>query len=105
MNCDAAIGQVLNGGSGFEISMGDTARLIADIMGSKIEIIEDPNRLRPAHSEVKRLLADNSRLRLITGWQPQYAELGGFRKGLKKTIEWFLGNKNIDWYASREYVI
>lgn len=92
---EAAVGQVLNGGSGFEISVGDTARLIAERMGVDMDIVCDAERLRPADSEVERLFADNTRLRALTGWQPEYGGRDGFSRGLDATIAWFLRPENV----------
>ena len=81
--CDAAPGKVINIGSNFEISVGDTARLIADIMGREVEFTTDRQRLRPANSEVERLKADNSLARTLTGWKPEYGGLEGLRHGVE----------------------
>jgi len=85
----AGIGQVLNLGAGFEISIGDLAALIADIMGAKIKIAADAQRVRPAASEVERLLSDNTKARTALNWSPAYAGTDGLRRGLEKTISWF----------------
>ena len=73
--CDAAVGEVVNAGSAFEVSIGDTARLIAEVMGADIAIISDAQRLRPEKSEVERLFAANAKLRRLTGWQPRHDDL------------------------------
>lgn len=96
-------GKVMNGGSGFEISMGDVAKMIAKVMDADIEITCDNQRLRPAKSEVERLWADNTRLRTLTGWQPQYGGLDGFSRGLKETAEWFMKSENLARYKSGIY--
>lgn len=98
-------GEVMNGGSGFEVSMGDTARMIAEVMGSDIEIQCDEQRLRPGKSEVERLWADNTRLCALTGWQPRYAGLEGFKRGLEKTAQWFVKPENLASYKSGIYNI
>lgn len=98
-------GQVINGGSGFEISIGDTAQAIIDIMGKNVEIVCDDVRLRPEKSEVQRLFADNSNLRQLTGWQPEYGGLEGFHKGLRVTVEWFRQSENLSVYKSNIYNI
>lgn len=105
MNCDQTIGQVLNAGSGFEISMAETASLIADIMGKQIQIIEEAQRVRPQKSEVYRLFADTGKLRKLTGWKPEYGGLEGFKKGLARTVEWFDVEDNIKQYRQNEYTI
>jgi NAD dependent epimerase/dehydratase len=103
MNCDASIGQVLNGGSCFEISIGDTVAAIADIMGVNVEITTDEQRLRPEKSEVERLFADNSRLMDLTGWAPLYGGLDGFKRGLMETVNWFAEPANLSAYKSDRY--
>lgn len=87
--CDAAFGDVVNIGSGFEISVGETAALIAELMGVKIEIATDDQRLRPEGSEVERLLADTAKAKRLFNWSPKYAGRDGFRRGLQDTITWY----------------
>lgn len=103
--CDAAVGQVLNVGSNYEISVGDTARLIAELMGREVEFTNDEQRMRPAGSEVERLWADNTRVRELTGWQPQYPGNEGLRRGLQETIEWFGNPDNLRRYKAGLYNI
>lgn len=102
---DEAIGKVLNAGSEFEISIGETARLIAEIMNKKVNIVEDPQRIRPEKSEVERLWADASKLRKATGWIPAYGGLDGFRKGLEETVAWFSDSRNTIGYKTGIYTI
>ena len=101
--CDAAVGQVVNVGSNHEISIGDTARLIAELMGADVAIESDEERLRPAGSEVERLLADNTRARVLTGWTPEYAGAAGLRRGLTETIAWFRDPANLRRYKAGQY--
>lgn len=103
--CDAAIGQVVNIGSNFEISVGDTARLIAELMEREVEFKLDEQRLRPADSEVERLWADNSRARELAGWVPEYAGRDGFKRGLAETIAWFRNPDNLRRYRAGLYNI
>lgn len=84
----ACIGEVMNLGTGCEVSIGDTAGLIAEVMGAEIEIVQDEQRLRPEKSEVERLLSNNAKMRRLTGWQPRHAGLEGFRRGLDITARW-----------------
>ncbi len=105
MNSDQAVGQVLNAGSGYEVSIGDTVQMIADLMGVEVTIETDEQRLRPEKSEVERLLADNSRLRALTAWSPEYGSIDGFRKGLAQTIEWFTAPANLAAYKTNQYNI
>lgn len=71
MNSDQGLGEVVNIGCNFEISIGDTVQLIAEVMNTEIEIITDEDRLRPANSEVERLWADNAKARRLL-WQKGY---------------------------------
>ena len=102
---DAALGQVINAASQFEISIGDTAALIAEVMNAQVEIMTDEQRLRPEASEVNRLFGDNSRLRELTGWQPTFGGLDGFRQGLQKTAEWFSDPANLTRYRPDRYAV
>ena len=83
--------------------MGDTARMIAQVMGADIEIVCDEQRLRPKNSEVERLWADNGRLASLTGWKPEHGGLEGFRQGLEKTAHWFAQPANLAGYKSGIY--
>lgn len=99
----ATVGQFVNVGSNYEISVGDSARLIAEILGVDIEIESDDQRLRPAASEVERLWADNTRARELCGWQPAYGGIEGFRRGLQETITWFADPINLSMYKTGIY--
>lgn len=105
MLSEKAIGQVMNGGSQFEISIGDTVNLIAELMNVEITVESDDQRLRPANSEVERLFADTSKLRATTGWAPEFGGIDGFRAGIKKTIEWFTDERNLSAYKTDRYNI
>jgi len=100
---DDAIGEVVNIGSAFEISIGDTVKAIAEIMDRNIEVLSDEQRIRPAASEVERLFADNTKAQQLLHWAPQYADVDGFKQGLSKTIDWFTNNDNIKHYKSHIY--
>ena len=103
--CDAAVGQVINVGSNYEISIGETARLIAEIMGRDVEFTSDEQRMRPAGSEVERLWADNRLAAELAGWQPEYAGKDGLARGLKETIDWFSAKDNLSRYKAGLYNI
>ena len=103
--CDAAVGQTLNAGSGFEISIGDAAQLLIELMGRPVQIVTDDQRLRPDASEVERLWADSSALRALTGWAPEYGQGDGFRRGLQQTIDWFSDPANLARYKTDRYVL
>jgi NAD dependent epimerase/dehydratase len=99
------LGEVINLGSNFEISVGDTVNLISDIMGKNIEIITDDIRIRPENSEVERLWADNTKAKTLLDWSPKYGGKDGLRNGLKETIEWFTNQDNLKQYKSTLYNI
>ncbi len=105
LESDAAMGEVINIGSNYEISIGDTAQLIAEVMGADIEIEADEERLRPEMSEVNRLWADNSKAKILLGWEPQYGGREGFRRGLRETVEWFKRPENLKRYKADIYNI
>jgi NAD dependent epimerase/dehydratase len=105
MKHDQSIGEVINIGSNFEVSIGETARLIAEIMGVDIEIETDDVRIRPEKSEVERLWADNSKAKALLGWEPKYGGKEGFKRGLKETIEWFTDERNLSRYKADVYNI
>lgn len=103
ISSDTASGKVINLGSNFEISIGDTARLIAETMNIEIEIVTDVVRMRPENSEVERLWADNTKARDLLGWQPKFIGLDGFKRGLAETIDWFTKTENLRGYKSEIY--
>ncbi|MFW5420674.1 SDR family NAD(P)-dependent oxidoreductase [Nocardiopsis sp. CNT-189] len=81
---DRTLGEVVNIGSGKEISIGALAELLIEITGSDAAVVADPERMRPAGSEVERLLADSAKARELTGWEPRV----GLREGLARTCAW-----------------
>jgi NAD dependent epimerase/dehydratase len=105
LESDHGIGEVINIGSNFEISIGDTASTIARVMGVDIEIITDEQRLRPGKSEVERLWADNKKAQELLNWTPSYGGLDGFHRGLEETVNWFRDPKHLAGYKSGIYNI
>lgn len=105
LNSEQGLGEVVNFGSNFEISIGDTARLIAETMNTEIEIITDEARLRPENSEVERLWADNTKARQLFDWRPTYGGPEGFKRGLAETIAWFKNPINLVGYKVDRYNI
>jgi NAD dependent epimerase/dehydratase len=105
LTADGAVGEVVNIGSNFEISIGDTARTIANVMGAEIVIVRDEQRLRPETSEVERLWASNAKARTLLGWEPRYGGVEGFRRGLTETVTWFGDPANTFGYKSDIYNI
>ena len=102
---ERSVGEFINVGSNYEISIGDTVAMIADIMNVKIEIETDDVRLRPDKSEVERLWADNQKALALAGWQPKYADKDGLKRGLTETVEWLTKPENLAWYKADRYNI
>ena len=97
------LGEVINLGSNYEVSIEKTASTIAELMGVEILIMTDEVRLRPEKSEVDRLWADNSKAYEMLNWKPMFAGFSGFRNGLLETIEWFSQRENLSHYKSTIY--
>lgn len=102
---DQSPGEVINIGSNYEVSIGDTVEIIAEIMGVRVEIATDHARLRPEKSEVERLWADNTKARNLLGWKPLYGGRDGFRRGLAETVKWFTNPENTKLYKAHIYNI
>ena len=95
----STLGETVNIGSNFEVSIGETVELISKLMGRKISIESDPARMRPKDSEVNRLWCDNEKIKALTGFEPSFS----FESGLKKTIDWFMEPSNLGKYKSDVY--
>ena len=103
LKSEKSVGKVINIGNNFEISIGDTACAIAKVMGTKIEVIMDEQRLRPEKSEVERLWASNAKAGELLDWQPEYGGVEGFHRGLEKTVAWFCNPSHLESYKSEIY--
>ena len=99
------VGETINIGSGFEISIGDTAALIAETLGKEIVIETDAERVRPVSSEVGRLYAGIDRALSLMDWAPEYAGHEGFRRGVAETAAWFGDPANLRRYKADRYNI
>ena len=97
--CEEAIGEVVNIGSGTEVSISDTIALIADLMGKQVEVTTDTQRVRPEKSEVFRLVCDNRKIHGLTGYTPDVS----LEAGLKATIDWFSQPQNLRRYKADIY--
>jgi len=84
----AAVGQVVNIGSGREISVGELADMILRIIGKSVRIIVESERIRPEKSEVERLICDSHKAKHLLGWEPKVT----LEEGLERTVEWFKHN-------------
>lgn len=98
---DQTIGKEINICSNYEISMQDTLNMIKDVMQSDVKFITDEQRLRPVNSEVFRLWGDNSLIKELTGFEPQFS----IRKGLEITCDWFIKPANLSKYKATIYNI
>lgn len=103
--CDEAIGEVINIGSDFEVSIEETVKLIAHVMNTEIDIETDFSRLRPKTSEVERLWADISKAKKLFNWKTEYGGKSGFIKGLEETVSWFTNPENLKMYKEDLYNI
>ena len=102
---DAIIGETINLGSGFEISIEDTAKTIAGLMGVELKIANDKQRERPENSEVERLHASIAKAEKLLGWKPSLNGVEGFKIGLHQTIDWFSNPNNLSRYKADRYNI
>lgn len=96
-----AVGRETNIATGTEISMADTLRTLASIMGADVEWETDPARLRPSASEVRRLCGDSTRLRETTGWMPRLS----LEEGLRRTAAWFSDPERLRALRPGEYML
>jgi dTDP-glucose 4,6-dehydratase len=90
-------GQVINLGQGTEVTIGDLARQIIHLIGRRVDVVVEPERLRPAQSEVQRLLSDNRRAKERLQWEPQVS----LEQGLSVTIAWM--REHLDLYQPGVY--
>ncbi len=96
---EAALGQVVNLGTGQTISIGELARRIIALIGRDVPIVSDAQRVRPAKSEVLRLRSNNALARELIGWQP----LISLDEGLQRTIDWIA--EHLDLFDPRRYAV
>jgi NAD dependent epimerase/dehydratase len=96
---EKVVGRTFNAGTGGEISVGDLVRLIGKLMDTELLVREDAQRLRPAGSEVMRLVCDATRLREATGWRPAHS----LEDGLAHTIDFFRDPAHLSRYKTTAY--
>lgn len=94
-----AVGRAINVGTGLEITIGDLARRIVKLTGRDVPVVQDPQRLRPAGSEVERLCANNALAQEVLGWQPQVS----LDEGLQRTMNWIRASLHL--YRPDEYAV
>lgn len=105
LNSDAGLGEVINLGVGFEVSIGQTFDIIAQTMNVDAVAVADSQRVRPVNSEVERLFSNNAKAFELFGWKPELAGVEGFAVGLGKTIDWFTDPANLARYRVDTYVV
>jgi len=103
MSSDRGIGQVTNLGTGYEISIGDTVSLIAQVMGASVEVQQREERERPPNSEVERLVACTRKARDLIRWAPEFSGHEGLKRGLQLTAEWVQDPVNLARYKTGAY--
>jgi NAD dependent epimerase/dehydratase len=96
---DAAIGRTIHLGTDSDVAIGDLVELVGELLGRELEVQTDPARVRPANSEVQRLIASPALAREVLGWEPRV----DLRTGLARTIEWI--ERNVRRYRIGDYVI
>ena len=99
MESEKTIGETINIGSNFEISIADTLNIIKELMNSDVKFISDSERIRPGKSEVFRLWCDNTKIEKLTGFKPEV----DINEGLKRTINWIMKPNNLKRYKSEIY--
>lgn len=103
LESENGLGEAVNIGSNYEISIGQTVELIAQVMGVDIKVFMDKERLRPKKSEVERLWADNSKAKNLFSWKPEYDGMDGLKRGLSETVDWIVDPENLKHYKSDIY--
>jgi dTDP-glucose 4,6-dehydratase len=96
---EAALGEIVNAGSGREVTIRDVVRMIGEITGRDLGVETDAQRLRPEKSEVSRLLSDSSKAERLAGWRAETS----LEDGLRRTVDWI--REHIDLYRPQEYAV
>lgn len=96
---DKTIGQEINIATASEITIGDLAQKIIDIINPAAKIVTDEVRLRPEKSEVERLFGSNQKILELTNWKQSVT----LNEGLNQTISWFSNPENLKQYKTDIY--
>lgn len=99
------LGEIFNLGSNFEISVGETVEIVSEIIGRKVLLASEKERIRPEKSEVVRLWADNTKAKAELGWKPEYEDREGFKAALRKTINWYLDPINLAKFKGTSFTL
>ena len=105
LNCKKAVGETINLGTGYEISIKDLIKVVSKILKKDITIKQTSDRKRPIRSEVKRLLASNIKAKNILKWKPKFYGKSGLIKALSKTIEWYKIQENTKKFKTDSFTI
>ena len=97
--CERTVGEVVNLGSGREVSVSQLIEIVSACLNKKIKVVKEKKRIRPEKSEVERLFSDSRKAKTLFGWDPKI----DFEKGIKKTVSWM--ERNIDKYKQEIYNI
>jgi NAD dependent epimerase/dehydratase len=97
--CEATTGEVVNLGSGGEVSINQIVELVSECLGKKINIRKEKDRIRPNKSEVERLFSDSGKAKELFDWNPRIE----LKEGISRTIRWL--EKNIHRYKNGIYNI
>ncbi len=99
------IGQIINIGSGYEISIEELAKTIYEIMDLPLKIHKDKKRLRPAKSEVLRLKASNIKAKKLLNWKPKFNNRKKLKEALKITIKWYQKKENREKFKDSSFIV
>lgn len=97
---NGGLGEVINIGSNFEVSIEDTVKMIGRVMGAEFTIESEETRMRPVKSEVNRLFSCNKKAETLLGWKPEFGGVNGFEEGIKATVDWFTQPENLAHYSN-----
>jgi dTDP-glucose 4,6-dehydratase len=98
-------GEIINIGNNFDISINDILKILKKELNYNFKVVLDKKRKRVKTSEVFRLVASNNKAKKLLNWKPKYDGIEGFKIALKKTINWFQHQDNLNLYKSDNYQI
>ena len=104
LRSQSIVGKTVNLGTGLEVNLVDLVKLISELLGTEVVVIQDPQRSRPKSSEVERLCASNSLAKEVLGWKPEFSGHKNLAVAISKTIDWFRREDNLRRYKPEIYV-
>ncbi len=105
INNSKVIGETINIGNNFEVSVKDLVEIISKLTGIKKPIKVEKKRIRTISSEVKRLRCNNRKAKIILKWKPKFNKINGFKSALRNTLDWYKNSKNLKKLKSNIYNI